>query len=141
MLKNNICENDNIIKAEVVSIDNRNNIILQVDNTQIDTACKNCTSSCLMATKQKTIKLHTHNKYNIGDIITLKIDDKYRLKLSFVLYGLPITFMIMIAFIIDKLFHKELYTILATILALFISWLILKYISKNITKSPIKIIG
>ncbi len=65
----------------------------------------------------------------------------YMLKISMLLFGLPLIIMFAVSAIIDTVFHKDTLTAFSAVLSLVISWLILKYISKNINKSPVRIIN
>ena len=86
------------------------------------------------------ITLHADKKYNKGDTVSLIIDEKHMLKLSILLYGLPLVIMFAVSLIIDTIFHKDTLTAISAALSLIISWLVLKYISKSINKSPVKIL-
>ena len=48
--------------------------------------------------------------------------------------------MFAVSLIIDTIFHKDTLTAISAALSLIISWLVLKYISKSINKSPVKIL-
>lgn len=135
MLKNNSHNCQKVISAKVDFCDNKNNITLL-----IDAGCESCTSSCIMSAASKKITVHSSKKYNIGDTVSLIIDEKYMLKLSLILYGLPLIIMFVVSLIIDTIFHKDTLTAISAALSLIISWLILKYISKNINKSPVRIL-
>lgn len=135
MLKNNSHNCQKVISAKVDFCDNKNNITLL-----IDAGCESCTSSCIMSAASKKITIHSSKKYNIGDTVSLIIDEKYMLKLSLILYGLPLIIMFAVSLIIDTIFHKDTLTAISAALSLIISWLILKYISKNINKSPVRIL-
>lgn len=134
MLKSNTtsCK---IIPAKAAFTDENNNTLFL-----IDAGCENCTSSCLMASTPKKISMRTNKKYNQGETVSLIIDEKYMLKLSLMLYGLPILFMFISALIIDNIFHKDSMTAISALMSLIISWAVLKFISKKIKKSPVKII-
>lgn len=134
MLKNNNagCK---IIPAKAAYTDENNNTLFL-----IDAGCENCTSSCLMASTPKKISVRTNKKYNHGENVSLIIDENYMLKLSLILYGLPILFMLVFALVIDNVFHKDTITALSALISLIISWAVLKFISKKIKKSPVKII-
>ena len=134
MLKNNTagCK---IIPAKAAYTDENNNTLFL-----IDAGCENCTSSCLMASTPKKISVRTNKKYNQGETVYLIIDENYMLKLSLMLYGLPILFMLVFALVIDNIFHKDTITALSALISLIISWAVLKFISKKIKKSPVKII-
>ncbi len=135
MLKNNIDQCNKVISAKVASYDDKNNITLFVE-----AGCENCTSSCLMSSTPKKLTLHTNKNYNIGENVSLIIDEKYMLKLSILLYGIPLIIMFAVSLMIDMLFHKDIVTATSAFLSLILSWIILKYVSKNINKSPIKIL-
>ena len=134
MLKNNTagCK---IIPAKAAYTDENNNTLFL-----IDAGCENCTSSCLMASTPKKISVRTNKKYNQGETVSLIIDENYMLKLSLMLYGLPILFMLVFALVIDNIFQKDTITALSALISLIISWAVLKFISKKIKKSPVKII-
>lgn len=134
MLKNNTagCK---IIPAKAAYTDENNNTLFL-----IDAGCENCTSSCLMASTPKKISVRTNKKYNQGETVSLIIDKKYMLKLSLMLYGLPILFMFIFALVIDNIFHKDTITAVSALISLIISWAVLKVISRKIKKSPVKII-
>ena len=134
MLKNNTagCK---IIPAKAAYTDENNNTLFL-----IDAGCENCTSSCLMASTPKKISVRTNKKYNQGETVSLIIDENYMLKLSLMLYGLSILFMLVFALVIDNIFHKDTITALSALISLIISWAVLKFISKKIKKSPVKII-
>ena len=85
MLKNNSQNCQKVISAKVYSCDNKNNVTLL-----IDAGCESCTSSCIMSTASKKITLYTEKKYNTGDTVSLIIDEKYMLKISMLLFGLPL---------------------------------------------------
>ncbi len=136
MLKNNSQNCQKVISAKVYSCDNKNNVTLL-----IDAGCESCTSSCIMSTASKKITLYTEKQYNTGDTVSLIIDEKYMLKISMLLFGLPLIIMFAVSAIIDTVFHKDTLTAFSAVLSLVISWLILKYISKNINKSPVRIIN
>lgn len=135
MLKNNIQNCQKIISAKVDSCDNKNNITLL-----INAGCESCTSSCIMAAAAKKVTVHSDKKYNKGDTVSLIINEKYMLKLSLLLYGLPLVIMFAVSLIINTVFHKDTLTALSAVLSIIISWIILKYISKNINKSPVRIL-
>lgn len=135
MLKNNSHNCQKVISAKVDFCDNKNNITLL-----IDAGCESCSSSCIMSAASKKITIHSSKKYNIGDTVSLIIDEKYMLKLSLILYGLPLIIMFVVSLIIDTIFHKDTLTAISAALSLIISWIILKYISKNINKSPVRIL-
>ena len=135
MLKNHTHNCQKVISAKVESCDNKNNITLL-----IDAGCESCTSSCIMSAASKKITIHSSKKYNTGDTVSLIIDEKYMLKLSLILYGLPLFIMFAVSLIIDTVFHNDTLTSISAALSLIISWVILKYISKNINKSPVRIL-
>ena len=134
MLNNNIYNCQKVISAKVAFCDSKNNITLL-----IDAGCENCTS-CIMSAASKKITLHADKKYNKGDTVSLIIDEKHMLKLSILLYGLPLVIMFAVSLIIDTIFHNDTLTAVSAALSLIISWVILKYISKNINKSPVRIL-
>ena len=135
MLKNNTATSCKTISAKAFYTDENNNTLFL-----IDAGCENCTSSCLMASTPKKRSLRTNKKYNQGETVSLIIDEKYMLKLSFMLYGLPILFMFIFALVIDNIFHKDTITAVSALISLIISWAVLKVISRKIKKSPVKII-
>lgn len=135
MLNNSSQNCQKIIAATVASCDDKNNVTLI-----IDAGCENCTSSCIMSAASKKITLHANKKYNPGDTLSLIIDEKYMLKLSLLLYGLPLFIMFAVSILIDILCHKDTLTAVSAFLSLIISWAILKQISKKINKSPVKIL-
>ena len=96
MLKNNSQNCQKVISAKVYSCDNKNNVTLL-----IDAGCESCTSSCIMSTASKKITLYTEKKYNTGDTVSLIIDEKYMLKISMLLFGLPLIIMFAVSAIID----------------------------------------
>lgn len=134
MLKNNTAGCKTISAKAAYTDENNNTLFL------IDAGCENCTSSCLMVSTPKKISLRTNKKYNQGETVSLIIDEKYMLKLSLMLYGLPILFMFIFALVIDNVFHKDTITAVSALISLIISWAVLKVISKKIKKSPVKII-
>lgn len=135
MLKNNSQNCQKVISAKVDYCDNQNNITLL-----IDAGCESCSSSCIVSAASKKITIYSSNKYNTGDTVSLIIDEKYTLKLSLLLYGLPLLIMFAVSLIIDTIFHKDTLTAVSAAASLIISWIILKYISKNINKSPVRIL-
>ena len=102
--------------------------------------CANCKSSCLLAQKKKSFTIKTNKIYEKGSQINIIVDEKYMLKLSLLLYGLPILIMIIAAFLADMIFQKEAVTAVFSLASLILSWGILKYVSKNLKKSPIHIL-
>lgn len=102
--------------------------------------CANCKSSCLLAQKKKSFTIKTNKTYEKGSHINIIVDEKYMIKLSLLLYGLPILIMIIAAFLADMIFQKEAVTAVFSLASLILSWGILKYVSKNLKKSPIHIL-
>lgn len=102
--------------------------------------CANCKSSCLLAQKKKSFTIKTNKIYEKGSQINIIVDEKYMLRLSLLLYGLPIFIMIIAAFLADMIFQKEAVTAVFSLASLILSWGILKYVSKNLKKSPIHIL-
>lgn len=102
--------------------------------------CANCKSSCLLAQKKKSFTIKTNKTYEKGSHINIIVDEKYMIKLSLLLYGLPILIMIIAAFLADMIFQKEAVTAVFSLASLILSWSILKYVSKNLKKSPIHIL-
>lgn len=135
MLKNNTQNCHKVISAKVDCCNDKNNITLL-----IDAGCENCSSSCIMSAASKKVTIHADKKYNTGETVSLIIDEKYMLKLSILLYGLPLVIMFAVSLIIDTIFNKDTLTAISAAVSLIISWLILKYISNNINKSPVKIL-
>ena len=133
MSDNNICV-QNTISVTVLSSHEGFIVVEQA------LECANCKSSCLLAQKKKSFTIKTNKTYEKGSQINIIVDEKYMLKLSLLLYGLPILIMIIAAFLADMIFQKEAVTAVFSLASLIISWGILKYVSKNLKKSPIHIL-
>lgn len=133
MSDNNICT-QNTISVTVLSSHEGFIVVEQA------LECANCKSSCLLAQKKKSFTIKTNKTYEKGSQINIIVDEKYMLKLSLLLYGLPILIMIIAAFLADMIFQKEAVTAVFSLASLILSWGILKYVSKNLKKSPIHIL-
>ncbi len=133
MSDNNICV-QNTISVTVLSSHEGYIVVEQA------LECANCKSSCLLAQKKKSFTIKTNKIYEKGSQINIIVDEKYMLKLSLLLYGLPILIMIIAAFLADMIFQKEAVTAVFSLASLILSWGILKYVSKNLKKSPIHIL-
>lgn len=133
MSDNNICA-QNTISVTVLSSHDGFIVVEQA------LECANCKSSCLLAQKKKSFTIKTNKTYEKGSQIDIIVDEKYMLKLSLLLYGLPILIMIITAFLADMIFQKEAVTAVFSLASLILSWGILKYVSKNLKKSPIHIL-
>lgn len=133
MSDNNICA-QNTISVTVLSSHEGFIVVEQA------LECANCKSSCLLAQKKKSFTIKTNKIYEKGSQINIIVDEKYMLKLSLLLYGLPIFIMIIAAFLADMIFQKEAVTAVFSLASLILSWGILKYVSKNLKKSPIHIL-
>lgn len=133
MSDNNICT-QNTISVTVLSSHEGFIVVEQA------LECANCKSSCLLAQKKKSFTIKTNKIYEKGSQINIIVDEKYMLKLSLLLYGLPILIMIIAAFLADMIFQKEAVTAVFSLASLILSWGILKYVSKNLKKSPIHIL-
>lgn len=132
MSDNNICT-QNTISVTVLSSHEGFIVVEQA------LECANCKSSCLLAQKKKfTIK--TNKIYEKGSQINIIVDEKYMMRLALLLYGLPMFIMIIAAFLADMIFQKEAVTAVFSLASLILSWGILKYVSKNLKKSPIHIL-
>lgn len=133
MSDNNICV-QNTISVTVLSSHEGFIVVEQA------LECANCKSSCLLAQKKKSFTIKTNKIYEKGSQINIIVDEKYMLRLSLLLYGLPIFIMIIAAFLADMIFQKEAVTAVFSLASLILSWGILKYVSKNLKKSPIHIL-
>ena len=133
MSDNNICV-QNTISVTVLSSHKGFIVVEQA------LECANCKSSCLLAQKKKSFTIKTNKIYEKGSQINIIVDEKYMLRLSLLLYGLPIFIMIIAAFLADMIFQKEAVTAVFSLASLILSWGILKYVSKNLKKSPIYIL-
>lgn len=133
MSDNNICT-QNTISVTVLSSHEGFIVVEQA------LECANCKSSCLLAQKKKSFTIKTNKKFEKGSQINIIVDEKYMLRLSLLLYGLPILIMIITAFLADIIFQKEAVTAVFSLASLILSWGILKYVSKNLKKSPIHIL-
>ena len=133
MSDNNICV-QNTISVTVLSSHEGFIVVEQA------LECANCKSSCLLAQKKKSFTIKTNKIYEKGSQINIIVDEKYMLKLSLLLYGLPMLIMIIAAFLADMIFQKEAVTAVFSLASLILSWGILKYVSKNLKKSPIHIL-
>ena len=133
MSDNNICT-QNTISVTVLSSHEGFIVVEQA------LECANCKSSCLLAQKKKSFTIKTNKTYEKGSQINIIVDEKYMLKLSLLLYGLPILIMIIAAFLADMIFQKEAVAAVFSLASLILSWGILKYVSKNLKKSPIHIL-
>ena len=133
MSDNNICV-QNTISVTVLSSHEGFIVVEQA------LECANCKSSCLLAQKKKSFTIKTNKTYEKGSHINIIVDEKYMIKLSLLLYGLPILIMIITAFLADMIFQKEAVTAVFSLASLILSWGILKYVSKNLKKSPIHIL-
>lgn len=133
MSDNNICA-QNTISVTVLSSHEGFIVVEQA------LECANCKSSCLLAQKKKSFTIKTNKIYEKGSQINIIVDEKYMLKLALLLYGLPIFIMIIAAFLADMIFQKEAVTAVFSLASLILSWGILKYVSKNLKKSPIHIL-
>ena len=103
MSDNNICT-QNTISVTVLSSHEGFIVVEQA------LECANCKSSCLLAQKKKSFTIKTNKIYEKGSQINIIVDEKYMLKLSLLLYGLPILIMIIAAFLADMIFQKEAVT-------------------------------
>lgn len=133
MSDNNICV-QNTISVTVLSSHEGFIVVEQA------LECANCKSSCLLAQKKKSFTIKTNKIYEKGSQINIIVDEKYMLRLSLLLYGLPMLIMIIAAFLADMIFQKEAVTAVFSLASLILSWGILKYVSKNLKKSPIHIL-
>lgn len=133
MSDNNICV-QNTISVTVLSSHEGFIVVEQA------LECANCKSSCLLAQKKKSFTIKTNKIYEKGSQINIIVDEKYMLRLALLLYGLPILIMIITAFLADMIFQKEAVTAVFSLASLILSWGILKYVSKNLKKSPIHIL-
>lgn len=133
MSDNNICT-QNTISVTVLSSHEGFIVVEQA------LECANCKSSCLLAQKKKSFTIKTNKIYEKGSQINIIVDEKYMLRLSLLLYGLPILIMIIAAFLADMIFQKEAVTAVFSLASLILSWGILKYVSKNLKKCPIHIL-
>lgn len=133
MLSSNICHN----KAIPVTVLESHKGKVVVEQAL---ECSNCKSSCLLAQKKKSFSIYTNKSYTPGSTINIIIDERYALKLALLLYGLPIVLMIVFAAVADILFQKESVTAFTALSSLIISWTFLKYVSKNLKKSPVYIL-
>lgn len=133
MLEDNTGQCKKIISAKVVAKD-RNRLTLV-----IETGCDSCKSSCLMSSAAKKIIIKTDKSCNVGDSVSLVIDERHMLILAVLLYGIPLVIMFLTVFVLDMTFHNDSITAGSAFLSLIISWVILKYISKKLTYRPVKI--
>lgn len=133
MSDNNICV-QNTISVTVLSSHEGFIVVEQA------LECANCKSSCLLAQKKKSFTIKTNKIYEKGSQINIIVDEKYMMRLALLLYGLPIFIMIIAAFLADMIFQKEAVTAVFSLASLILSWGILKYVSKNLKKSPIHIL-
>lgn len=133
MSDNNICT-QNTISVTVLSSHEGFIVVEQA------LECANCKSSCLLAQKKKSFTIKTNKTYEKGSQINIIVDEKYMIRLALLLYGLPIFIMIIAAFLADMIFQKEAVTAVFSLASLILSWGILKYVSKNLKKSPIYIL-
>lgn len=133
MSDNNICT-QNTISVTVLSFHEGFIVVEQA------LECANCKSSCLLAQKKKSFTIKTNKIYEKGSQINIIVDEKYMMRLALLLYGLPILIMIIAAFLADMIFQKEAVTAVFSLASLILSWGILKYVSKNLKKSPIHIL-
>lgn len=133
MSDNNICT-QNTISVTVLSSHEGFIVVEQA------LECANCKSSCLLAQKKKSFTIKTNKTYEKGSQINIIVDEKYMMRLSLLLYGLPMFIMIIAAFLADMIFQKEAVTAVFSLASLILSWGILKYVSKNLKKSPIHIL-
>lgn len=133
MSDNNICT-QNTISVTVLSSHEGFIIVEQA------LECANCKSSCLLAQKKKSFTIKTNKIYEKGSQINIIVDEKYMMRLALLLYGLPMFIMIIAAFLADMIFQKEAVTAVFSLASLILSWGILKYVSKNLKKSPIHIL-
>lgn len=133
MSDNNICV-QNTISVTVLSSHEGFIVVEQA------LECANCKSSCLLAQKKKSFTIKTNKIYEKGSQINIIVDEKYMMRLALLLYGLPMFIMIIAAFLADMIFQKEAVTAVFSLASLILSWGILKYVSKNLKKSPIHIL-
>lgn len=133
MSDNNICT-QNTISVTVLSSHEGFIVVEQA------LECANCKSSCLLAQKKKSFTIKTNKIYEKGSQINIIVDEKYMMRLALLLYGLPMFIMIIAAFLADMIFQKEAVTAVFSLASLILSWGILKYVSKNLKKSPIHIL-
>lgn len=133
MSDNNICA-QNTISVTVLSSHEGFIVVEQA------LECANCKSSCLLAQKKKSFTIKTNKIYEKGSQINIIVDEKYMMRLALLLYGLPMFIMIIAAFLADMIFQKEAVTAVFSLASLILSWGILKYVSKNLKKSPIHIL-
>ena len=100
--------------------------------------CKSCSASCEVASHFVTI----NNKVNAmpGDIVEIKGETKKILKYTFIIYIVPLIFLILGIALGNKYFqfrayeNYEILSFLTGIFALMISFLVLKLIDNNVAK-------
>lgn len=111
----------------IVKTIEKNSIFVEIYR---DSACASC-SSC--SNKTCGIREFKYNKgdLNIGDTVVLSSSDKFILKLSFLIYIIPIITMFLGYYIAAELFHLgEAHSILISFIFLFISMFFIFLVDK-----------
>lgn len=102
------------------------------------TSCASCSSSCEVAPHLLTIKNEVNAK--LGDMVEIKAEAKKILKYTFLIYIIPLTFLILGIALGNGYFQArgyenfEILSFLSGIVGLTISYMILKLIDNSVAK-------
>ncbi|MDR7869857.1 MAG: SoxR reducing system RseC family protein [Tissierellaceae bacterium] len=117
-----------------------NDVVLEVRRVSAcGTNCGSCSASCEVAPHFVTI----NNKVNakLGDMVEIKGETKKILKYTFIIYIVPLVFLILGIALGNQYFQSrgfenyEVLSFLAGIFSLVISFLVLKLIDNNVAKN------
>ena len=129
--------------AKVTEILPDGKMIVEVNKVS---ACASCSlkSGCGVSSDDSKNKYTIENTVNaeVGNEILIRIEQKDLYKSIFLVYILPVFFILLTAVLIDYFFKKEIYTAIFSLAAVILYFIALKFILKNKESDiRVKIIG
>ncbi len=106
-----------------------NMAIVIADRTSM---CGNCPSKGMchpFGGDENKIEITAYNRINAkqGDIVKVQIDEKIFLKASFIVYGIPILFLLIFSVLGKVFFKKDIFSFITGFLGMIMSFILIKF--------------
>ena len=118
--------------GKVVKIDGN----IAVVSSKRSTMCKGCSAQHVchpFGSGDDSVEIKTYNHANAkaGDMVKVVLPEKNFLKASFIVYGIPILFLLIFSVIGKVVFKKDIFSFIFGFSGLLISFLLIKYLDKK----------
>jgi len=118
--------------GKVIKVDGN----IAIVSSKRSTMCKGCAAQHVchsFGSGEDSVEIKTYNvaKAKVGDVVKVVLPEKNFLKASFIVYGIPILFLIIFSVFGKIMFKKDIFSFIFGFSGFLFSFLLVKYLDKK----------